>query len=232
MVIESPRHDHDITTMPEQQARDALATCRNRYRTLAADSAIGSVTVFRNRGAAAGASLSHPHTQLIALDAVAPVVRARQAAMLSYYQKEKRCIICDIIGDEHAHGCRVVNENDAFLTVVPFAANAPCEMWLLPKHHQADFGELPEGNVELLAIALRDALLRLGRTLDDPPYTYVIDTAAKATAGAAALHWRLRITPRVIVPAGFELGAGLPINPSLPERDAALLRAVLPRPSA
>ncbi|HEY6995165.1 MAG TPA: galactose-1-phosphate uridylyltransferase [Xanthobacteraceae bacterium] len=227
VVIESPRHDHDITTMPQQQARDALATCRNRYKALTSDRTIGSVIVFRNRGAIAGASLPHPHAQLIALGTIAPLVQARQAAMLSYYQKEKRCVLCDIIAYERNNGSRVVNENDAFLTVVPFAASAPCEMWLLPKHHQADFGDLPENEVELLAIALRDALTRLRGALDDPPYDYVIDTAAKGASGAPATHWCLRIVPQVTVAAGFELGSGLPINPSLPEEDAALLRSVL-----
>lgn len=227
VVIESPRHDHDITTMPEEQARDALATCRNRYEALTADNAMGSVVLFRNHGAIAGASLPHPHAQLIALGTIAPLVQARQAAMLSYYRKEKRCVLCDIIAYERDNGSRVVNENEAFLTVVPFAASAPCEMWLLPKHHQADFGDLPDAEVEFLAIALRDALMRLRRALDDPPYGYVIDTAAGAASGAPAMHWRLRIVPQVTVPAGFELGSGLPINPSLPEEDAALLRSVL-----
>jgi UDPglucose--hexose-1-phosphate uridylyltransferase len=227
VVIESPRHDHDITTMPEEQVRDALATCRSRYEALMADSTIRSVLVFRNHGAIAGASLPHPHAQLIALGTIAPLVQARLAAMLSYYQREKRCILCDIIAYERDNGSRVVNENDAFLTVVPFAANAPCEMWLLPKHHRADFGDLPDYEVEFLAIALREALMRLSGALDDPPYDYVIDTAAKDAPVAPAMHWRLRIMPQVTVPAGFELGSGLPINPSLPEEDAALLRSIL-----
>ncbi len=228
VVIESPRHDHDITTMPEEQVRDALATYRSRYEALTADGGAGSVILFRNRGVTAGASLPHPHAQLIALDTIAPLVQARQAAMLSYYQKEKRCVLCDIIAYERDNGSRVVNENDAFLTVVPFAANAACEMWLLPKHHRADFGDLPDDEVEFLAIALRDALMRLSGALDDPPYDYVIDTPAKGASGAPALHWRLRIVPQVTVPAGFELGSGLLINPSLPEEDAAVLRSFRP----
>jgi len=193
-----------------------------------ADSAVASVIVFRNRGKIAGASLPHPHSQVIALETIAPLVQARQAAMLSYYQKEKRCVLCDIVTYERDNGSRVVSENDGFMTTVPFAANAPCEMWLLPKYHRAHFGDLPDNEVELLAIALRDALTRLGGVLDDPPYDYVIDTAAKGASEAAALHWRLRIMPRVTVAAGFELASGLPINPSLPEEDATMLRSFRP----
>jgi UDPglucose--hexose-1-phosphate uridylyltransferase len=228
VVIESPRHDHDLTTMSEEQVRDVLATCRSRYEALMADSAVASVIAFRNRGKIAGASLPHPHSQLIALETIAPLVQARQTAMLSYYQRENRCVLCDLIAYERGDGSRVVNEDGAFLTIVPFAAHAPCEMWLLPKHHQADFGDLPDNEVGLLAIALRDALARLSAALDDPAYNYVIDSAAKGASGISALHWHLRIRPQVTVPAGFELGSGLAINPSLPEEDAAVLRSFRP----
>jgi UDPglucose--hexose-1-phosphate uridylyltransferase len=186
------------------------------------------VIAFRNRGKIAGASLPHPHSQLIALGTIAPLVQARQAAMLSYYRKENRCVLCDILTHERDTGSRVVNENDAFLTIVPFAAHTPCEMWLVPKHHQANFGDLSDNEVELLATTLRDALARLSTALHDPPYNYVIDSAAKGVSRIAALHWRLRILPQVTVPAGFEFGSGLPINPSLLEEDAAMLRSFRP----
>jgi UDPglucose--hexose-1-phosphate uridylyltransferase len=225
VIIDSPRHDHDLTTMSEEEVRDVLVTCRNRYEALMADRAVRSVIVFRNHGERGGASLVHPHTQLIALDTVVPLVHARQTAMTGYYREEGHCLLCDIINHERESGLRVVDENDAFLTVVPFAASAPCEMWLLPKRHRADFRDLPHEEVGHLAITLRDALTRLAHALDDPPYNYVIDTAAKGASDALALHWCLRITPRVAAPAGFELGSGLPINPSVPEADAAVLRS-------
>jgi UDPglucose--hexose-1-phosphate uridylyltransferase len=129
-----------------------------------------------------------------------------------------------VVAFERSDGSRVVAENDGFVTLVPFAATTPCEMWLIPKRHRASFGEIDAAELELLAIALRDALLRLSAALDDPPYNYVIDTAANLEAGAQHLHWRLRIVPLSTVPAGFELASGVSINPSLPEQDAAILR--------
>ena len=81
------------------------------------------------------------------------------------------------------------------LTVVPFAARATCEMWLIPKRHQPDFGDLQNGEIKVFVIALRDAFTRLRAALDDPPYNYVIDTAAKDGLNAPHLHWRLRIMP-------------------------------------
>src|SRR5262245_24018948 len=116
--------------------------------------------------------------------------------MTSYYQEKGRCLLCDINDHERESGVRVVDENDAFLTVVPFAASAPCEMWLLPKRHRVDFRDLSHEEMGRFAITLRDALTRLARALDDPPYNYVVDMAAKEVPNASAQHWRLRITPR------------------------------------
>jgi len=225
VIVEASRHDKDLVTMSKQEIHAVLLTYRNRYDALMVDAAVQSVILFRNRGSAAGASIQHPHSQMVALQLVPPLVEARQAAMIDYYKGKSRCVLCDVIAHEQMDGSRIVAENDAFVSVAPFAAIAPCEMWLLPKRHQADFGEIQDAEIGLLAVALQDALIRLSATLRDPPYNYVIDSAAKGGSGAPHLHWRLRIVPQVVTPAGFELGSGLPINTSAPEHDAAVLRS-------
>lgn len=228
VLIESPRHDRDIACMPVQEAHDVLATCLSRYRVLMGLAAVQSVIVFRNRGSIAGASLPHPHSQLIALHFVPPLVRAREALMANYHRKMERCLLCDIVTYEQSDGSRIVAENDAFITLVPFAASVPCEIWILPKQHQADFADIQAEAIRLLAASQRDALVRLAQALDDPSYNYVIDTASKGSSDAPHLHWCLRILPQVTVPGGFELGSDLAINPSLPEEDAMMLRSSLP----
>jgi UDPglucose--hexose-1-phosphate uridylyltransferase len=225
VVIESPRHDDDLTTISQDDVRNVLAVYRSRYDALMADAAVRSVIVFRNRGTTAGASLQHPHSQIVALERVPPLVRARQTAMENYYRERGRCVLCDVIANEKINGSRIVNENDAFVTLAPFAAAAPCEMWLLPKRHQADFSEIQEAEIDLFAVALQDALVRLEAALGGPPYNYLFDTAAKGGLGSPCLHWRLRIVPQSIISAGFELASGLPINSHSPEHDAAVLRS-------
>ncbi|MGC1860982.1 MAG: galactose-1-phosphate uridylyltransferase [Methylocystis sp.] len=224
VVIESPRHNDDLTTMSRNEVRDVLGTCRSRYDALMADRAVQSVIVFRNRGSIAGASLQHPHSQIIALERVPPLVQSRQTAMLNYYQEKDCCVLCDMIAHERADGSRLVDENDDFVSFVPFAATAPFEMWLVPKRHQADFGDLSNDELNPFVDVLCNALIRLGAGLHDPSYNYAIDTAPKGGWGALHLHWCLRIVPQLTTPAGFELGSGLPINSSLPEQDAAVLR--------
>ena len=145
--------------------------------------------------------------------------------MAGYYQREKRCVLCDLVAQELGNGSRAVSENAAFVTVVPFAATAPCEMWLLPKPHNASFGEIDGAGAALLAAALRNALTLLSEAINEPPYNYVIDTATKDGLAKPHLHWQLRIVPQLTVPGGFELLSGLPINPHLPEEDATVLRS-------
>lgn len=226
VVIESPIHDDDLATTSVDRVRDVLATYRSRYEALMADPAVRSVIVFRNRGKSAGASLRHPHSQIIALEMIPPLVEARQQAMLDYHREKGRCVLCDVIAAERADASRVVDENDAFVTLTPFAAATPFEMWLAPKRHQADFSDARDGELLSLAAMLKKALLRLKAARDDPPYKLAIDAASKDQAGSPALHWRLRIAPQSTVPGGFELASGLPINPHLPERDAEILRSL------
>ena len=230
VVIESPRHDNDLAMMSEQEVRDVLVTYRSRYEALIAERAVHSVIVFRNHGVISGASLRHPHSQVIALNIVPALVRIRQAAMLGYYQKERRCILCDIVVHERGDGSRVVTENDAFLTVVPLARRIrTCEMWLIPKRHQADFGDLQNGRLpefcdrtprrsHASSCRVRRSALQL---CDRHRCKRRIGSTAPALAPAhhAAVDGSRRLE---------SLGSGLAINPSLPEEDAIILRSFRP----
>jgi UDPglucose--hexose-1-phosphate uridylyltransferase len=118
---------------------------------------------------------------------------------------------------------RVVLENPSFLVFVPFAAEVPFELWIVPKRHQADFSHAGEEERSHLAQALHGALLLLYEKLNDPDYNYTINTAARSRADEPYLHWYLQIRPRLTTRAGFEIGSGISVNPSLPEEDAAEL---------
>ena len=108
--------------------------------------------------------------------------------------------------------------------IVPFAAERPCQTWIIPKQHQASFIELDDSECSVARL-LRRTLFRLRRVHDDPPYNFVIDSASRVDLRASYVHWRLRIVPDLAMLGGFELGAGTAINPSRPEDDAAVLRA-------
>src|SRR5690606_18764874 len=205
--------------------RVVAATYRDRMRTLLDRPDIASVVLFRNRGARAGASLAHPHAQLIALGLEPQRIAAISAWGRDYHAREGRCATCDELALQLRQGERIVEENARFISLVPFAAEHPCELCLLPRSHQASFADLGAEALDDFAALLHRSLRRIRLALDDPPYNFVVETASRRELNAPHMHWRLRIVPGIAVWGGFELGSGLAINPSSPEKDARLLRA-------
>jgi UDPglucose--hexose-1-phosphate uridylyltransferase len=185
---------------------------------------IQSVILFRNHGATSGASLVHPHAQVIALDMTPPGLQSRADWAQARYRDRGRCIVCDELEFEQRNGRRVVAETDHFIALVPFAATCPFELRLIPKRHQASFAQIRPVELIEFGSLLRDELRRLEAVLDDPPYNFVVDSAGKSDIGRPDQHWRLRIAPSLVTSGGFELAAGMAINPSNPEDDAEALR--------
>jgi UDPglucose--hexose-1-phosphate uridylyltransferase len=225
VVIESPWHDADLVTMVAAERNVVVGSYRLRSQVLLAQPDIESVVVFCNKGPKAGASLSHPHAQIIALALVPPRLNAMSEAGRRYHQEQGRCATCDELAIERQNGVRVVDENALFLAMVPFAAEHACELWILPKRHQASFTALNDTELGDFGAILGGSLRRLNAALDNPSYNFVIESAPKREIKAPHMHWRMRIVPGIATWGGFELGSGLPINPSSPEADAALLRS-------
>lgn len=225
VVIETRLHNRDLGAMSRDEANAVVETYHRRYRDLMARHENAMTILFRNHGARAGTSLIHPHSQIITLGVVPHYVRWREEEAQHYFDEWGRCVFCDILKEEIGSGGRVVMENESFAAFVPFAAEVPFETWIMPREHKADFGDLSDREKEDLASALRDVLGRLRNKLGDPDYNYVVNTSARYRAGEPQLHWYVQIRPRLTERAGFEIGSGMSINPSIPEEDAAFLRA-------
>jgi UDPglucose--hexose-1-phosphate uridylyltransferase len=223
VIIESPRHNRDLAQMSVEEVGAVVQTYHRRYVDIMAQQANMVAILFRNHGPRAGTSLLHPHSQLVATGIVPRHIRWREAEAQRYFDEWGRCVLCDIVAFESQDRRRIILENDTFLVFVPFAAEVPFEIWIVPKRHQADFGAISDAEKGHLASALWGALSRLHSKLQDPDYNYVIHSAAQHKAGEPQLHWYLQIQPRLTTQAGFEIGSGMRINPSLPEKDAQFL---------
>ena len=207
-----------------------VSVYRARSRALLEQDDIETAILFRNYGRRAGASLAHPHAQIIALEFLPPKLAVMDDWAKRYHRKHGACAMCEELAIERKDGTRVVDENDAFVSLVPFAAEHPFELWLVPKQHQASFTALADGALDDFAALLGRVLRRLRAALDDRPYNFVVDSAPKSDLSAPHWYWKLRLVPDIATRGGFELGTGLPINPSSPEADARLLRAAPPGP--
>jgi len=225
VIIESPLHSQDIPTMSEKEVETLIETYSMRYgHTYREHDEVAAVIIFRNHGPRAGTSLRHPHSQLIAAGIIPQWVSHKERIAKDYFGSNKRCVMCDILEFEQSDKARIIFENELFLAFVPFAATAPFEVWIVPKRHCSDFGLASEQERKELAQALCDALQRYQDILGDPDYNYVIHSYSRQPTMVPYLHWYIQIKPRLTTPAGFEMGSGMHVNPSLPEENAKVLR--------
>jgi UDPglucose--hexose-1-phosphate uridylyltransferase len=226
VIIETDKHEHDMATMPVSAIRDVLWAYRERMTDLHRDTRFKYILIFKNHGEAAGGSLQHAHSQLIAT----PIIPKRVAEELDgarrYYSFRERCIYCDIIRQELSQKERLVKDHDAFITVEPFASRFPFETWILPKTHQGHFLNMSDADYTQLASCLKDTLMRLKLALNDPPYNYMLHTRPIDEEYRGQYHWHIEIIPKLTRVAGFEWGTGFYINPTPPEEAAAYLRSI------
>lgn len=223
LVIETPDHYQTLATMSDEEVCTVVEAYRQRYLELLKIKDNLFIIIFRNHGKKAGASLPHPHSQIIATPIVPRHYRWREDEAQRYFDEWGRCAYCDIVEFEMEDRQRVIGENDHFLAFVPHAAEVPFEIWLVPKEHNSDFGSISPEQESAFAFLLRDVLAKLYLKLQNPDYNFAIMSAARFKSGEPQLHWYCQIRPRLITAAGFEMGSGISINPSLPENDAAFL---------
>lgn len=224
VVIETPFHNRQLGTMSDDEMGFVIETYHKRYIDLMKRDENMMIIIFRNHGLRAGTSLIHPHSQIIATGMVPHHIRWREEEAQHYYDEWGSCIFCDVLAFEMNHSQRIISDNDSFTAFVPYAAEVPFEVWIMPKTHKADFGDISDGEKADLTGIMRNILDKYNKKLGDPDYNYVINTSVRYRAKEPQLHWYLQILPRLMTRAGFEIGSGININPSIPEDDAEFLR--------
>jgi UDPglucose--hexose-1-phosphate uridylyltransferase len=224
VIVESPLHNQSIALMENKQVEEILLAYRERYLALREDPRFKLIIIFKNHGRAAGTSLEHPHSQLVATPIVPLNIRHRFEKAASHFDDYGTCVYCDIIREGLRVPTRLLQETDRFVAFHPFASRAPFETWILPKEHQASFGSISMRDAKEFAGVLRTTLFQLYRGLNNPDYNYIIHTAPTKDEHEEYFHWHLQILPRLVTPAGFELGTGIFINTALPEETAAFMR--------
>ncbi|MCA9054535.1 MAG: galactose-1-phosphate uridylyltransferase [Planctomycetaceae bacterium] len=230
VIIECPQRETNMSRLSVDNVREVLWVYRDRLVDLKRDSRLLHGLVFKNKGAAAGATVDHSHSQLIVSPVVPINIVEEMEGSELYYRYRGRCIFEDIIQQELADGHRVVLETPEFLVLCPYAGRFPFETWILPRHHTSHFENIQRQGVEALGAVLKETLQRLEVALDDPAYNYVIHTGPFDMSDVPHYRWHMEIVPRLTRIAGFEWGSGFYINPVAPEQSAEFLRQVeLPR---
>ena len=229
VVVESPQHDERLDEMSIDRLAGVVTTWRDRYRTLAVDPRVKAVIVFKNFGERAGTSLVHPHSQILATPVIPPDALRRYAVATRYFDDTGRCVYLDLLDRELETAERVVAERPGLVAVAPFASREPYETWITPRTSRPSFASLQDGEVRELADLLRDLVAALRQAAGDPDYNLVIHSAPAGEESKPFFLWHLRVLPRIVTPAGFELGSGMSINCVAPEAAARRLREAMAR---
>ena len=222
VLIESPNHDAHPADADLPQLALVINAYVDRLRDLAAKPYVKYVSIFRNHGQEAGASLSHAHSQLIAMPFVPTTVDEEISASMSFWKQNKKCVFCDLI-ERESESPRLVKQNPHFAVITPYASVNPMEFWILPKKHEPNLLNLTQDETEAFAETLKSTLKALKDLVNDPPYNYGIHLALDREA-RDSYHWHVEVYPRLAIWAGFEKSTGVYINTVPPETAAAELK--------
>ena len=225
VVIETPEHGRLLEELSDEAVSDVIKTYMLRVREIKKDPRIKYVMIFKNHGRNAGATLMHPHSQIIAMPMAPLRVMQEIDGAADYHIGRGTCVFCDIVKEEIAFKKRVVAENSSFLAVTPYASRFSFETWILPKKHFSHFENIPDTEAGALAGVLKTALSKLSASLPDLSYNLILHTMPVADPEAQHYHWHIEIMPKLTHVAGFEWGTGFYINAVSPEAAAEILNS-------
>ncbi len=226
VVVETSDHHQQLAELDLNAFQRVLAVYRDRMLDLKKDIRFKHIIVFKNHGAAAGASLDHSHSQLIATPIIPKLIHEELSGSREYYHFKERCIYCDIVHQEIKDDVRVVYEEEYYLAIEPYAPRFPFETWILPKYHASHFETIDEERLRHLAVTLKTVLHKINRALQSPAYNFVLHTAPVQQTALEHYHWHLELMPKVTHVAGFEWGTGFYINATSPEEAARFLKEI------
>ena len=224
VVVESPRHTVDLDELPVDEVESVLVAWRERIVDLKRDSRFQYLYAFRARGALAGARLWHPHSQILALPFVPPLVAHEELQAAAHFAHHGRCLLCDLIATELSDKVRIVAEQPEFIAFCPYASTAPFEIWIVPRHHRPTFEHSPHSETSKMAMLLGDMIGRLRRATENAAYLTGLHNSPTQRGDQPHLHYSLRLTPVMLHSAAALSDLGTAVNPVPPEIAAAHLR--------
>ena len=225
-VIVTRDHQKQIANLDILRVAEIVDAFQERYIDLMNKKSVNYIEIFHNHGKEAGASISHPHSQLMAIPVVSPYVFLELDGAETYYKSNKKCVYCTIIEWEIEHKKRVIFENGDFLVFCPYASRSSFEVWVIPRKHKPYFERISSSEKMHLAEALQIGVSKICKALGDPAYNFYIHTSPCDGKDYSHFHWHIEILPRTSVWAGFELSTGIEISSIQPETAAEYLKKI------
>ncbi len=217
VIVESPVHGKKLSDFSAVELSELMQVYRDRVCHYRAHENIRYVPLFKNSGGAAGASLDHPHSQLLALPLLPPLLETELQAI----GNEEKCPYCTLLEiEKEKESARFIRENRECVAFTPYCSKSPFEVWILPKKHVNYLGDCSKQILSGLGEMIGYVLDSYGKVLGNPAYNYMF----YQLFDAPEYHLNLRLLPRISLLAGFEMNTGIYINTVSPERAASYLR--------
>jgi UDPglucose--hexose-1-phosphate uridylyltransferase len=219
VVVESPAHNGSLGSYSLEQMKDVLDAIKRRLTSIYESKDVAYVQIFKNSGKIAGASLTHPHFQIIGLPVMPSVVVSEGQRLKDYESKTRRCLVCDLLEREAEKDVRVVAKSDRFLVISPFASRYSYETLIVPTEHISGLSEMSDAMTIDLAGVIVQLFGAYEAMFSSLPYNMVfhgLPSEVKTKRGWPC-HAHIHVYPRLNTAAGLELGSGTYINPTPPE---------------
>ena len=223
-VIITRPHARSLAHFSIKEAELVIRAYQKRIQDLFKERCLQYILIFQNHREEAGASVFHPHSQLMALPIIPPDVGRSLDGSQKFYHKYGKCAHCLIVSQELTQKVRVVYKNKSFIVLAPYASHTSFELRIFPLKHQARFEKISVRDRAFCADALTTALRKLYKGLKNPPYNFFIHTAPRNIKRFKHYHWHIEILPKMSKLAGVELGTGIEIIAISPEEAAEYLR--------
>jgi len=224
-IVITRDHYTNFAHLSDEMANRVFKAFQERCHAMANDACVKYISMFHNWGPSAGASIYHPHYQILSLPIIPPDVFRSLRGSAAYFEKTGKCVHCAMVEFERKGKKRVVYENKEAIVFAPFVSREPFELRVFPKKHFPYFEDTDERTMHFIVDALQKALLLLEVQLRDPDYNFFIHTAPiRDKEKYGHYHWHIEIQPKTSIAAGFELGTGVEVNVVDPDDAAAMLR--------
>lgn len=224
-LIITREHSKNFPHLDKAVANLVFKSSQERYKEMAKDSCLSYISIFHNWGQKSGASIYHPHYQIIAAPVVPPEISHSLDGSFGFFQKNKKCVHCEMIKWEKKIGRRIVYENKGAIVLSPFASAAPYELRVFPKKHLPYFEDTDKKDLEFVVDALQKSLAKIEKKLKDPDYNFFIHTSPlKNKQKHKHYHWHIEILPKIEIPGAFEYSTGMTIIGVDPDEATKILR--------
>jgi UDPglucose--hexose-1-phosphate uridylyltransferase len=223
LVLEHPAHNRVTGTMTPQEVASVFTLYLDAVTRLSKNPNNLISILFKNQGAAAGASQPHAHSQIVGSRVVPGWIRTAMHIQQQYFDQHGECALCAMLEFELKARERIVADTGEMVILSPYAASAPYELWVVPKRHFACYNQITASEITALAAAVQQALGAYVEKLDNPDFNYFLHSSPHPLAGVPFYHFFVQIVPRLWNNGGFETGTGMAVNPIVPETVPQLL---------